>query len=132
MSRADYSDDCETWSLIRWRGAVNSAINGRRGQAFLKDMLAAFDALPERKLIPNDLERDGAVCAIGAVGRQRGVDMSAINPEDAETIAGTFGIAEALAREIEFLNDEGHYSTETPEARFERMRRWVASSIIEP
>jgi hypothetical protein len=37
MSRSGYSDDLENWSLIRWRGAVASAIRGRRGQAFLRE-----------------------------------------------------------------------------------------------
>jgi len=47
MSRSGYSDDCDDqWSLICWRGAVKSAIRGKRGQAFLKEMLAALDALP--------------------------------------------------------------------------------------
>ncbi|KGC50992.1 hypothetical protein DO66_5867 [Burkholderia pseudomallei] len=36
MSRSGYSDDCGGWSLIRWRGAVNSAIKGARGQKFLR------------------------------------------------------------------------------------------------
>jgi hypothetical protein len=68
MSRSGYSDDCDQWDMIRWRGAVASSIRGARGQAFLKEMLAALDALPEPKLIAEELESDGAVCAIGAVG----------------------------------------------------------------
>lgn len=35
MSRSGYSDDCYGWELICWRGAVNSAIKGKRGQSFL-------------------------------------------------------------------------------------------------
>jgi len=38
MSRSDY-DDCEDqWRYIMWRGAVESARRGRKGQALLKDM----------------------------------------------------------------------------------------------
>lgn len=44
MSRSGYNDDCDGWALIRWRGAVNSAINGKRGQAFLRELVAALDA----------------------------------------------------------------------------------------
>lgn len=130
MSRSGYSDDCENVAL--WRGAVASAIRGARGQAFLKEMLAAFDALPEHKLIENSLiENDGAVCALGAVGKARAMDMQKIDPEDHESVAGAFGVAHALACEIMFENDEGvgYWAEETPEARFERMRRWVASQI---
>lgn len=131
MSRSGYSDDSDdNWSFICWRGAVESAIRGKRGQAFLRELLAALDALPERKLIANELEvSDGAVCAIGAVGKARGVDMSKIDPEDMERVAGKFGIADALAKEIVWMNDEAGHWKETPEQRFERVRKWVACKI---
>jgi hypothetical protein len=93
-------------------------------------MLAALDALPEKKLIAHELEHKECVCAIGAVGKTRGVDMSRIDPEDRERVAKTFNIAEAMAAEIVFMNDEGSWSDETPEARFCRMRRWIEGEII--
>lgn len=33
MSRSGYSEDLDMWDLIRWRGAVKSALRGKRGQA---------------------------------------------------------------------------------------------------
>jgi hypothetical protein len=131
MSRSGYTDGWEdNWQTIMWRGAVESAFRGRRGQAFLKEMLEALDALPEKKLVDSALEENGAVCAMGAVGKKRGVDMSKIDPEDSATVAGTFNIAEAMAREIAYENDECFYNnTETPEKRFQRMRSWVESRI---
>lgn len=130
MSRSGYSDDFgdNQWDLIRWRGAVASAMRGRRGQAFLKEMLVTLDALPEKRLIAYDLEKGGEVCAIGAVGRARGVDMSKMDPEDYDSVAGQFGIATPLAQEIVYMNDDGWYGL-TPEQRFERMRAWVANHI---
>ena len=56
MSRSGYSDDCENLGL--WRGAVEKSIKGKRGQAFLKEMLVALDSLPEKKLIENDYHLD--------------------------------------------------------------------------
>src|SRR3954471_11126976 len=101
MSRSGYVEDCDyEISWINWRGAVKSAIRGKRGQAFLYEMLQAMAALPENKLIARELECDGAVCAIGAVGKARGLDMSQLDPEDYHSVAGKFGIAEALAQEI--------------------------------
>lgn len=144
MSRSGYSDDgdFDTWSHIRWRGVVASAIRGRRGQLFLLEMLAALDALPMKRLVADDLERveripcshwglheAESVCAIGAVGRMRGFDMSEIDPEDPDTVAGKFGIARPLAQEIVYVNDEKGYHRETPEDRFERVRKWVVSQI---
>lgn len=130
MSRSGYVDDFDdAWELIRWRGAVASAIAGKRGQDFLYEMLHAMAALPERKLIADELEcEDGAVCAIGAVGKARGINMKGIDPEDRDRVAALFGIAPALAAEIVFMNDEWSHG-ETPEARFERMRSWVEQNL---
>ena len=138
MSRANYSDCLDSTELNLWRGAVESAIRGKRGQAILREMLAAFDAMPVKELIAHDLERaDGAVCALGCVGKKRGLDMSRLDPEDSENIAKAFGISDALTREIEFENDEhrkwdgyGERSREeTPSERWTRMRAWVAAQI---
>lgn len=133
MSRSGYVNDLEAWTSICWRGAVKSAIRGKRGQAFLQEMLAAFDAMPEKALIAHDLEKGGAVCAIGAVGAARGVDMSQLDPEDYDTIAGVFGISHALTREIFDLNDEPTWldssQAEAPCKRFDRMRTWVERHI---
>lgn len=130
MSRSGYSDDFgdNAWDLIRWRGAVASAIRGRKGQAFLKEMLVAFDNLEAKRLIANDLETKGEVCAIGAVGAARKIDMTNLDPEDRDTVANVFGIAPALAAEIVYENDEASFR-ETPEARYGRMRAWVLSQI---
>ena len=129
MSRAGYNDDGGGWDLIRWRGAVTSAMRGKRGQAFLRELLTALDALPEKRLIQQELELGGEVCALGAVGRARGIDMKNIDPEEYDDVAATFGIPQALAREIEYENDEGTWKPETPEQRFERIRAWVVSNI---
>jgi hypothetical protein len=130
MSRSGYSDDCDNLPL--WRGAVRRAINGKRGQAFLREMLAALDAMPEKRLIDEDLIHDGAVCAIGSVGAARGIDMSKIDAHDSEQVANAFGIAPAMAAEIEYQNDEmAPYwkGPETPEQRWQRMRQWCVDGL---
>ncbi|MHA0335797.1 hypothetical protein [Sphingomonas aquatilis] len=141
MSRAGYYEGDgsqeENWAHIRWRGVVASSIRGKRGQAFLRDLADALDAMPEKRLITGDLERDGNVCAIGSLGVRRGVDLAALDPDDPGPIANAFGVAEPLVREIEYLNDEDGWNweaqrRETPEERWQRMRKWVAASITEP
>ena len=131
MSRSGYVDDCdEDWQFALCRGKVVRAFKGKRGQAFLKEMLAALDAMPEKRLIAAELETaEGAVCAIGSVGKARGVDMAKLDPEDAEGVAATFGIAPSMAREIVYVNDEEGRRGETPEERFIRIRKWIASEI---
>jgi len=108
MSRSGYTDDCEDqWGLIRWRGAVNSAIKGRRGQAFLCEALGALDAMPVKELIGESLvTADGEFCTLGVVGAARGMDIAAIDPDDRVAVAKSFGISEALAAEIMYENDE--------------------------
>lgn len=130
MSRSGYTEDWDfdTWSMIKYRGQVASAIRGRRGQSFLRELLEALDALPEKRLITHELRQGGEVCAIGALGARRGTDMDALDPEDAESIAAAFGVARQLVCEIEYENDEcsGH---ETPEVRWSRMRAWVVRQL---
>jgi hypothetical protein len=128
VSRAGYSEDIDHWALIRWRGQVASAIRGARGQAFLRELVEALDALPEKRLIDGELQEGKNVCAIGSVGARRGVDMTKLDPHDPETLSGVFGIAEQLVREIEFMNDEAVWR-ETPEERWQRMRDWVVGNL---
>lgn len=138
MSRAGYSDDIDNWQMIKWRGQVASAIRGQRGQTMLKDLLAALDAMPVKRLVSNELETvDGEICAFGALGRARGIDMQSIDPEDPDQVAAAFDIASQLAREVVYENDEcdrGYFGgdewrTESPEEKWIRMRKWVASRI---
>ena len=128
MSRSGYMDDVDQWDLIRWRGQVASAIRGKRGQAFLLEMWKAMQALPEPKLIANELEVDGAVCAIGAVGKARGIDMSNIDPENYEAVAATFGIPRQLAQEIMFMNDEAGGNIQ-PRLCFDEMKKWIENNL---
>lgn len=134
MNRSGYDEDygCDDpLALVRYRQAVAKALKGKRGQAFLKEMLTAMDAMPEKQLVESELETPtGAVCAIGSVGKKRGVDMTKLDPEDAAGVAATFGIAESMAREIVFENDGAWaYWNETPEQRFARMRNWIVGNL---
>lgn len=160
MSRSGLyeNDGDDNLAYGRWRAQVSSATRGKRGQAFLRDLLAALDAMPEKRLISGGLAFDGApefpypteyedvivggdqlvtgrgevvrvgdVCALGALGARRGLDLSKFSQGDPEFIAGAVDVAHQLAREIIWINDEG--PRETPEKRFERVRSWVASRI---
>ncbi len=100
-------------------------------------MLEALDALPEPRLIVGDLIREpglvltGGVCAIGSVGIKRGLDMTEIEAHDPKDVAAAFGIAHAMAAEIEWMNDEVGAMAETPEERFIRVRIWIIEEIKE-
>jgi hypothetical protein len=92
-------------------------------------MAAALDAMPEKRPITDSLQKDGDVCALGAVGKVRGIEMSKIDPEDRDAVADAFDIAPALAQEIAYQNDEYLGEDQTPEQLWKSMRKWVGSQI---
>lgn len=131
MNRSNYIDDCDVDPLDfgRWRAQVASTIRGRRGQAFLRELAAAMDAMPEKVLIANELVNDeGDCCTIGVVCKARGIDVSAIDIECPSSVGKAVGISHQLAAEIEHLNDD--WPNEDPKARWTRMRKWVESKIM--
>ena len=129
MSRSGYSDDCENLQL--YRANVDRTIAGKRGQAFLREMAAALDAMPVRQLIAGEVVRDSDhVCAIGSVALARKVDVSKLDIYDGESVGQAFGITRLLANEIAFVNDDDFgYGHEVPSARWVRVRRWVDAQL---
>ncbi len=149
MSRSGYSDNLDERALNLWRGTVDQATRGKRGQALLRAMLAALDAMPVKRLIAGDLVRygspdfpDGECCALGAVAMARDIDVSEVEPTDRDDVAACFNIAPALAAEIAYVNDDSddrydrvggawvRRPPETPEQRWTRVRAWVATQIV--
>lgn len=140
MSRVTADNDYDPREANLWHGRLLSAIRGARGQAFLRELLEALDAMPEKRLIANSMQAEnGEVCALGVIGAKRGIDLHKIDESnegedyDAVKIGKQFNIAEALALEIMWFNDDGiyifHPRKETPEHRWGRMRAWVLSHL---
>lgn len=122
MSRSGYSDDCEYLGL--YRGAVDRAISGKRGQKFLTELLAALDAMPVKELVAGEIVRDSEhVCALGSVAIARGLDVSSLDVGDGDAVGARFGIAWSLANECGSRN-------ETPAQRWQRMRAWVDAARV--
>ncbi len=135
MSRSNYGDDdgdCDynngAWL---WHQAVLNAINGRRGQSTLRELLAALDAMPVKELITEDLACAGQYCTLGVLGHAKGLDekMAETDPAEAAEVAGLFKQSEAFVREVMYMNDEAGAHNETPSQRWGRMREWVRSQI---
>lgn len=129
MSRSGYTEDCDGRDLAMWRGRVASAMRGKRGQKLMRELLAALDEMPVKRLIRDELVKDGDVCLLGAGGRRLGIDLTDIHPKWHDTLAGKFGVATCMIQEIEWVNDEGRYTAETPEERYARVRAWLVQHI---
>jgi hypothetical protein len=127
MSRVSFGDDDEHQWLYQQH--TDAAINGRRGQAFIREIISALDALPAKRLAADVLVgKRGEVCAMGAVALARGVDTSDVDETDPDAVGEVFCIAPRLAMEIAYLNDLRDDS-ETDEQRYARMRSWAVSHI---
>ena len=133
VTRSNYAEagGLENWDLIRWRGAVASACRGKRGQEFFVALVESLEAMPVHELVLDELETEEGVCALGCLGRSRGVDMDVLDPNDAETVAKVFNIAPALAREVVYQNDEGACYPDTPTTRWERVHAWAKKMVHE-
>ncbi len=130
MSRSGYSDDCDSNYLYLYRGMIDKTIKGKRSQIFLKELAIALEAMTEKRLIRSELiSSAGEVCAIGAVCKARGLDISDVDIYEPEDVGALVDIPKSIAAEIEYENDEnGHYA-ETPEERWTRIRNWVERQI---
>lgn len=131
MSRSGYSDDGDNLNL--YRGTVERAIKGKRGQTFLRELAEAMDEMPIKRLIANELiSSGGEMCTIGVVCKARGLDVKGVDVEDPNHVGQLVNISMSMAAEIEYENDERiQYDnmSETPEQRWARMRKWVTENL---
>ena len=132
MSRIVYNDfDGEDFGFAegRWLAHMKSACMGRPGQKVFGELEAVLAAMPDKRLIEGSLTNpDGEVCALGALARNRGMDLSAVFAETDEEVqmwaARELGLTETLAWVIMEENDE-ELETATPERRHAAMLAWV-------
>ena len=109
MSRSGLVEDDGDDPLAhgRWRGAVKSAIKGKHGQAFLRELADALDAMPEKVLVAGELQAEnGCHCTLGVIGQKRGLDVANMDIDDYDGIATSLGVNAKIAQEIMWENDE--------------------------
>jgi hypothetical protein len=133
MSRSGYTDESDGNAIYLWRANIDRATRGKRGQKFFRDLVAALDAMPEKRLINGDLEgTGGSVCALGALRVAKGLELTpALRDSDWDSLGEAFDVAPMLAQEVMYWNDERVWrNDETPEARWQRMRDWAAEQVL--
>lgn len=132
------SDDPRAWG--RYEGARRSTLRGKRGQDFLRKLIAALDALPRPELSEEALGDPctGCVCALGAIALADGDsfdDLAGDNgnwgPDDA---ADWYNISSTLANEVISVNDDwgNGNSAEVRQSRWRHVRAWAVRNLIEP
>lgn len=104
---------------------------------------AALVALPEKRLVAHRfVDEQGGVCALGAVavarqerkGLARTEALARVRrlysdaPDMSFHNARNLGVAEALVREIEFVNDEWYWDV-AEKGRYEKVLEWVRGRI---
>jgi hypothetical protein len=156
MSRSGYKEDNDDpLAYGRWRHAVNRSIKGRQGQAMLRELVEALDAMPDKRLYSGSFATDeGKFCALGVLGKKRGIKMDDLVDEyncDIENVAQRFGIAPAMAAEIMYINDEYAvdewklvdvdgsntksvrvYNDNHPQERWQYVREWAVANLKTP
>jgi hypothetical protein len=122
---------------------VASAIRGKRGQEFLKKLMAALDAMPVKELVANDLQVDGEYCTMGLYGAAYVPAVLECDTEEHDVIADLVNVAPQLVQEVMFLNDEGYFDGNSEfdrrpyaekmavqgAARWKYMRNWAESNL---
>jgi hypothetical protein len=148
--RINYSEDEEDFpgQYGLWQANCQRSIEGKAGQKALKELEVALLALPEKRLIADELEdAEGEVCAIGALKKHRGVDVES-DPEEMEEVGVELGMPRLVAWKVVALNDieiDGKYVEAagptrwgipfstfipvTPEERYEQVLAWVQKQI---
>lgn len=159
MSRITYRDiDSaeDQWAAIRWGGAAKQAVNGKRGQAALKELVGALEALPSKRLITDQWAANGDVCALGALDVHNLAKRTGMNWDAArlvvqqctvqewddywgdkydDDVEGSVALAQSrlgltytLAWVIVEANDEQFYVS-TPEERYRKVVDWAKRQI---
>jgi hypothetical protein len=143
MTRLHYYDD-DYWSDPPQEGlaagALCSAIRGKRGQRFIRDLVQALDALPLPELAAGALEDEetGCCCAFGAVRRFRGAHAVPLwfHPMEEDMTPGNlaepFNVSKTLAWAVVQANEDGMTGNNQSTRRFrwKRVRDWAVRQLI--
>lgn len=151
--RVSEEEDFDNQAAL-WEANLGRSLKGRKGQAALRELEAALLALPEKRLIADDMvSADGSVCALAALAQHRGYqgDMTLPkqpdwdNPDDANSpfwdefeyveavegamvkIAADLGIPPMVAKAIIYENDDDY--VKTPEDRYQKVLHWTQRQI---
>lgn len=122
--RLNYTDDEDfPGQFGLFQGNCARSVASKAGQAALKRLEAALLALPEKRLIREELQDyDGNVCALGALARQEGV-LPDVHADDNDADPDEFGrtvlmfprlVAWKVVEQNDVMNEDEHGWAEGP------------------
>ena len=107
MSRVNSVEIENEGTLNLLEANLMRSIKGKKGQEFLKKLLAALDAMEVNELHTDALKNEsGGFCALGCYANHFKLKTDDIYPDDALAISKSFGISQMLAMKIMWENDE--------------------------
>lgn len=123
--RISYTDEEDVpGQFALWQANCRRSLQGKKGQAALRELEAALLALPEKRLIANNLQDPkGEVCALGALAKFKGRDIPPVaenewgeidEDEEMEEYGVSLGMPRLVAWKVVCKNDveiDGDYVT---------------------
>lgn len=129
--RINYSEDEDYPGQFElWQANCVRSLRGKHGQEELRQLRIALLALPDKRLIHGLLEDDeGGVCAVGAYGKHKGLDLSTFAVDsDTDEVGIAGGMPSLVAWKVVEMNDI-ELDHVTPEQRYSRMLAWIESQL---
>lgn len=131
MSRISYSDEEDyPGQFDLWQANCRRSLRGKQGQEELRALRDALLAMPDKRLIHGLLvDEEGAVCAVGAYAKHKGLDLQKFDPEDSTDEVGIeAGMPILVAWKVVEMNDM-ELDHLTPEQRYTKMLEWVERQL---
>ena len=140
-------NDSDLWMLDygRWTRNMKVAPGSKNGQRYLRELKAALEAMPLRRLLRGELAgyapgNEELVCALGAFAMYKGTsfnDLDAYQGADGSIeLAQAHGMTQTLAYMVGIENDRTRWDVaarslrpESPEQTWQRMYDWTCSLI---
>lgn len=139
MSRLECGDG-DNPSYLLWESNVRRGMQGKRGQAFLRELRDILLAMPEKRLVKDDwITPQDDVCILGAYLRAKDPTVTPdradhINgqfegDEGPDRFASMFNLPRCMCWDIEYRNDNEYVVGLTPEDRYAHMLKYIEKHI---
>lgn len=98
----DIYDNASMLAMYRWGNNFEKSVKGKRGQAFLREIVRVLDAMPVKELEADTFEdgQSGCTCVLGEVAKSKGIDLD-------NSVAQGCGDCEKYDPDCEYCRENG-------------------------